>query len=160
MQTHGQHPTPPSCAYFHTQVGPIAWILGLVAAAFFGLALFAHQADRPFFGLVALGALLLGLAPCFHRLTVRDDGDQLTVRFGPIPLFGTKIKYADITRVEPGRLDWLDGGGIHYVPGRGWVYNLWGPDCVHIFKDRPRPIRVGSDDLKGLLEFLKRKVDP
>ncbi len=34
--------------------------------------------------------------------------------------------------VSAARSNWLDGWGIHYFPGRGIIYNLWGFDCVRV----------------------------
>ena len=53
------------------------------------------------------------LASAFHQLTVEDQGDHLAIRFGPLPLFRRKVRYAEIEKVEVGRTLILDGWGIH-----------------------------------------------
>lgn len=101
------------------------------------------------------GCLLFLFALCFRSLTVSDEGERLSIRFGPIPLFRKSIAYADITRVEPGKSSFVDGWGIHYLPGRGWTYNLWGYDCVVVYPGR-KIIRIGTDDVENLVDFLSR----
>ena len=46
---------------------------------------------------------------------------------------------------------------IHCIPGRGWTYNLWGFDCV-VVRQGNKTTRVGTDDVAGLLAFLRTKV--
>ena len=101
---------------------------------------------------------MAGLAFCFRSLTVADDGDRLTIRFGPVPLFRTSIPYADMTGVEAGKSTVIDGWGIHYVPGRGWTYNLWGFGCVVVYRGKTI-IRIGSDDVENLVDFLNRRIN-
>ena len=57
---------------------------------------------------------------------------RLALRFGPLPVLRKTFRYADITGVEIGRTSVIDGWGIHYMPGRGWTYNLWGFNCVKL----------------------------
>ena len=49
------------------------------------------------------------------------------------------------------------GWGIHYFPGRGWTYNIWGFACVKLTLGR-KIIRVGTDDADGLARFLGEKT--
>ncbi len=67
------------------------------------------------------------------------------------------IRYADITGVEVGRTSILDGWGIHFIPGRGWTYNLWGFACVKLTLGR-KIIRVGTDDAEGLARVIREKT--
>jgi hypothetical protein len=98
------------------------------------------------------------LAPAFHHLTVADQGDRLAVRFGPVLLFGRTIRYADIASVEVGRTLFLDGWGIHYSIRGGWVWNLWGRDCVVVRLKNGGTLRIGTGDAPGLARFLDGKV--
>jgi len=109
--------------------------------------------------LAGAAALVLALAFCFRRLTVRDEGDWLAVRFGPLPVFRTRIPYAQIASAEPGRSSWIDGWGIHWIPGRGYTYNLWGFACVTL-QVQGRTVRIGTDDAENLAAFLKTKLPP
>jgi len=45
-------------------------------------------------------------------------------------LFRRTIRYDDIISAEIGRTTILDGWGIHMSLRGGWVWNLWGRDCV------------------------------
>ena len=107
---------------------------------------------------VAVGAVIVLLAPAFHHLAVVDAGDWLMIRFGPVPLFRRTVRYADIGSVEIGRTLLLDGWGIHLSIRGGWVWNLWGRTCVVIhFKDGGT-LRIGTDDTENLDRFLEGKV--
>jgi hypothetical protein len=81
----------------------------------------------------------------------------LSLRCGPLPVIRKRIRYADITGVEVGRTKVIDGWGIHYIPGRGWTYNLWGFGCVKLTLGR-KISRVGSDDVEGLAEVVREKT--
>jgi hypothetical protein len=101
--------------------------------------------------------LLAFLALLYHHLTVADEGDRLGVRFGPLPFCGTTVPYADIQAIEPGQTIFLEGWGIHMSIRSGWVWNIWGWDCVVIHRTRGT-LRVGTDDVDGLIAFLKRRM--
>jgi hypothetical protein len=107
--------------------------------------------------LVVTSALFILLALSFRELNVEDKGDWLSVRFGPLPLFGTRIPYGAMTAVETGRSSWLDGWGMHYVPGRGWTYNLWGFECVVVHLGK-KLVRIGTEDAINLRNFLQRRI--
>jgi hypothetical protein len=144
--------------YEHTQRGPLHLVLLACAAG--SAALAWSVSDEPPAALIALGvSLLLALAASsFASLTVRDGGDHLAVRFGPLPLFRTRIPYADMTGVAAARSSVLDGWGVHWGPGRGWIWNLWGFGCVRV-EMGARTVRVGTDDVEGLVRFLRTKLD-
>ena len=107
-----------------------------------------------------VGLLIALLAPCFHNLTVADQGDVLSIRFGPMPLFARTVNYADIEQVEVGRTTILDGWGIHYSIRGGWVWNLWGRDCVVVHFKKGGVLRIGTDDAEGLAGFLTTRTGP
>lgn len=142
--------------YEHTQRGHWHLAMLLLAAVGWALALVAPMPNPfPLFasGLAALFALL-GLS--FMTLTVRDGGDRLLIRYGPIPLMRGSVRYDQITNAAEDRTNWLDGWGVHWVPGRGTTYNLWGFQCVRL-EVGLRTIRLGTDDPEGLLAFLRRR---
>jgi hypothetical protein len=93
----------------------------------------------------------------FASMTVQDEGEFLAIRYGPLPVFRRRIRYADVTSVEPGRSSIIDGWGIHWVPGRGWTYNLWGFQCATLTV-RGGIVRIGSDDVDNLVGFLHGKI--
>ena len=107
--------------------------------------------------LLATAAIFTLCGLVFGSLTIRDEGEWLALRFGPLPLLRKTIRYADITGVEVGRTRIIDGWGIHYMPGRGWTYNVWGFACVKLTLGR-KVIRVGTDDAEGLAKFIREKT--
>ena len=63
----------------------------------------------------------------------------------------------DISRAEPARIALIDGWGIHYVPGRGWTYNIWGWSCVRLTVNGGT-LRIGTDDAESLAQFILAKI--
>ena len=143
--------------YSRTQHGRFHYGLYVAAVALLVAAWGSRQ--QPFLMVVVLSAAapIFLFTQSFHYLTVRDEGDALAIRFGPLPLLRKRIPYSRITAVEPGRTSLLDGWGVHWIPGRGWTYNIWGFDCVTIHMGK-RVIRVGSDDVENLVAFLSDRI--
>ena len=144
-------------AYEHTQTAPLHWLLYPPGVLLLTAAWLNRTQVVLALTLFAVAVLLLALSFAFQRLTVRDEGSWLAIRYGPLPVFRTCISYADITSVESGRSSWIDGWGIHWIPGRGYTYNLWGFACVKLVV-RGRVVRIGTDDVDKLVEFLKTKL--
>ena len=142
--------------YEHTRWAPICWIILLPPLAVLLIAAIL-AGGRVVVPLFFVGVALTAVAFSFRSLRVVDDGDALAIRFGPIPLFRKRIPYAEIQAAERDRSSVVDGWGIHWVPGRGWTYNLWGFDCVRLTLTGGRTIRVGTDDPDGLERFLQQK---
>lgn len=145
--------------YNHTQKAPVYLLLLAIGMLMLVVAWQTPAAQPAWVGwmLPGLAVLFLFLGLSFAHLTVEDEGDHLLVRFGPLPVFRKRIAYDEIKSVQRSRSRLVDGWGIHYIPGRGWTYNLWGFDCVELRVDG-RVVRVGSDDAEGLAEFLQRKT--
>jgi hypothetical protein len=120
----------------------LAWLLGETPGVYVG---------------VSVGLLIALLASAFHHLTVVDQGDRLAIRFGPVPLFHRIVPYVNIEKVQVGRTLVLDGWGIHYSIRGGWVWNLWGRDCV-VVRLKKGLLRIGTDDAEGLARFLELKI--
>ena len=134
--------------YLRTQRGPIGLILLVLAGAF---ALFAGTATEeapPFVEtlLFSMAGLFILLAGATHSLTVEVDDHKLTARYGPIPLFRRRVALSEIEVATAARSALIDGLGIHYVPGRGWTWNLWGRDCVELQLQGGRLWRIGTED--------------
>ena len=143
--------------YDHTQWAPMYWLIllpGLAVLLVAGLTSGDPKLVVPF---LLLGIAIIILAFSFRSLRVVDEGDYLAVRFGPLPLFRKRIAYASIMSAEPDRSSFIDGWGIHWVPGRGWTYNLWGYDCVRISFSGGKTIRIGTDDPQALAKFLQER---
>lgn len=144
--------------YRHTQTGPPCLILYAIAVMFIGLGWVLPDEPLIRWMFPPIGLLMLLIAASFHHLTVADQGDVLAIWFGPVPLFRRTVSYADIETVEVGRTLLLDGLGIHYSARGGWVWNLWGRDCVVIrFRDG-HTLRIGTDDAENLAAFLHAKT--
>jgi hypothetical protein len=45
-----------------------------------------------------------------------------------------------------------------WQPGGGWLWNLWGRECV-VFQLRQGVFRVGSDDAQNLGRFVESRLD-
>lgn len=143
--------------YSHTQKAPLSLILYASALACFGLA--RMVGDMPGVYIAGgVGLLIALLGPAFHHLTVEDEGDVLAIRFGPVPLFRRTLRYVDIESVEVGRTLILEGWGIHWSMRGGWVWNLWGRDCVVIRFTEGGVLRIGTDDAGTLADFLQGRI--
>lgn len=146
-----------AASYRHTQKGP--WYILLGGLAVCTLALSWNHREETVLAAVLGGsaALFLLMSAAFQHLTVEDTGESLSVRFGPVNLFQRSVSYADIRTVETGRTTILDGWGIHVSLRGGWVWNIWGRDCV-VLRLRKGTLRVGTDDVAGLTEFLRCRL--
>ena len=144
--------------YRHTQRGPWSFVIYAIAASALIAAFIAKDnlaRATPFL----IAAFALGFAgACFHHLTVEDEADRLKIRFGPLPLFRRSIHYEDIQNVVVSRTRFFDGWGIHYSIRGGWVWNIWGRDCVLIELPRGRKLWLGTDDAEELCRFLQQKL--
>ena len=74
-----------------------------------------------------------------------------------MPLFRRRVRYEDIRDVEIGRTVLLEGWGIHMSPRGGWVWNIWGRDCVVIHLETGT-LRVGTDDDANLEALLRQRI--
>lgn len=143
-------------SYSHKQTSPLCFALYVPAFILIITAISLQKyPDSLIVGVVAIPLILL--APAFHYLKVGDEGEHLSVRFGPMPLFATKVDYSSIQKVEIGRTLLLDGWGIHMSVRGGWVWNLWGRDCVVVHL-RKGVLRIGTDDAENLARFLEGKI--
>jgi len=144
--------------YHHTQRAPLCLILYALAVTFLVVAWVLRNEPVPIWVFLAPALLTLFLAPSIHHLTVADQGEHLLIQFGPLPLFRRRVKYEDIESVEVGRTTILDGWGIHWSLRGGWVWNLWGRDCV-VLRLRKGTLRVGTDETEGLARFVEGKIN-
>lgn len=147
-----------TAAYRHTQRAPLCLLLYALALIFMAIGFFVDGVPpiRLMFPLLSL--LMLVFAASFHHLTVNDNGDRLSISFGPIPLFRRSVRYEDIKTAEIGRTTFLDGWGIHMSLRGGWVWNLWGRDCVVVRFKKGGVLRIGTDDEVNLTAFLSDQI--
>lgn len=149
----------PMDTYSHTQKAPLClFVYGTAVALLLG-AWLAQGQQTVFVALVVGGTVTALLAPAFHHLAVEDQEEALAVRFGPLPLpmFRMMIAYPDIKAVEVGRTLFVEGWGIHLSPRGGWVWNIWGRDCVVVHRHKG-VLRIGTDDAPNLARFLEGKI--
>ncbi len=144
--------------YDHRQYAPLYWMI-LAPAIFIGVMAFAAS-DNPkgTFVMLSTSGFLVATALSFRWLRVVDEVTHLAIRFGPFPLLRRRIPYANLTAAERDRSSLVDSWGIHWVPGRGWIFNLWGFDCVRLTLRNGRTTRIGTDDPDGLTSFLQQKL--
>jgi hypothetical protein len=145
--------------YAHTQRAPLCLIL--YASAILCLALpWVLGKTHGIYVASAAGLIIAFLAAGFHHLAIEDMGTFLEIRFGPIPLFRRTVQYADIQSVELGRTSVIDGWGIHRSIRGGWVWNIWGRDCVAVRLKNHSFLRIGTDDPEHLAALLRTKTAP
>ena len=143
--------------YCHTQRAPLCLILYAAAIGSFALVfLIGDPVGMSISG--SAGLVVAMLAASFHHLSVEDLGDELEIRFGPIQLFRRTLKYRDVASAEVGRTTLLDGWGIHMSPRGGWIWNIWGRECVVVHFKSGATFRIGTDDPQNLAEFLLSRV--
>lgn len=145
------------CSYHQTQRGPWHILLYLLGLMLLVLAWFLRQEPAISWIFMPMGVALLVLAAGFHHLTVEARSDCLRIAFGPLPLLHRTILYSDILSVNTDRTTLLDGWGIHMSLRGGWVWNIWGRDCV-VLQLRKGILRVGTDDAIQLAVFLNSKI--
>jgi len=150
--------------YAHKQRGTLHFACGLAAGGFLAAAIWAG-ADDPFFAMhISLSALFLFLSGCFIYLHVYDEGDSLSIRFGPIMIFGTRIGYDEIASVAVSRTTFWDGVGVHSIPFVRAVFNIRMGACVLVTLKKPcgllrvRHIKIGTDQPQRLADFLTARV--
>ena len=144
-------------SYSHTQRGRIHLLLHCLAVLYLAIALMVPQILplQVIFWSCSAVCALLGF--CFESLTVTDCGDKLLVAFGRLPVFHTSITYSEVTAVTVTQTRFLDGLGIHWMPGRGWTYNIRFGTCIEVQRGNRR-IRVGSDDAENLAELIRERM--
>ena len=104
--------------------------------------------------------MLFRSRPCLSPPERRGPGRPAGDSIRPATLFRRSVRYADIEKVEVGRTLVLVGWGIHYSIRGGWVWNLWGRDCVVAHWKHGGVLRIGTDDASNLTRFLEGKIAP
>lgn len=142
--------------YEHTQRAPLYLLLHAIGVATLVGAWLTEdpEVSTP---IAIFSGFFFFLGLSFRQLTCRDEGDYLRISFGPLPLFRRKLLYSELEKVEPSRSNWKDGWGIHLSSRGGWVWNIWGYDCVDIDSTGGEKLRLGTDAPEGLAAFLQSK---
>ena len=148
--------------YDHIQKSPlylIIFVMGILQ--FIAATTFFPWSNSIFPGIIMVfsGIFVTFLAFGFQHLQVVDQENYLTIRFGKLslPFCSRKLIYKNIIKVEIGRTLLLDGWGIHYSTRGGWVWNIWGRDCVVVYCEK-EILRIGTDDAASLCTFLETKI--
>lgn len=143
-------------SYRHTQTSPLGLAFAVAALGCAVAVAFVHrELERTVCLTMAVVAGLV--AGMFSRLSIAETQDRLRVRFGPLPLWGTSVRYDRVRELRRARSTLLDGLGVHWFPGRGWTFNLWGFDCIEVRTDGGW-VRLGTDDPDGLLQHLAQRT--
>ena len=150
-----------SVHYAHTQIG--WWGLGiiggaavLVVAVIGGIgAARGAPGGAMIAGMVAVALVVSMLV--FSTLNVRIADGSLQWRFGP-GLFDGRIPLAEIARVSPTRLPLWVGLGIHWWPGRGWVYNVSGRHAVEVVQRDGKATFIGTDEPEALARAIEAAI--
>jgi len=143
----------PWVRYHHTQFGwPNALAaLGVVGVVVLVAGIEGVQALPPVF-LGIVGVVLVALS-IFSRLDTMVTDEEFRLAFRPgwprrvIPL--TRIR--GVHRVHT---SWFWGWGIR-LTHRGWLWNVSGLEGVEFLLEGGQRLRVGSDDVDGLLTALE-----
>ncbi|MEC8864311.1 MAG: hypothetical protein VXX31_15240 [Planctomycetota bacterium] len=145
--------------YQHTQRGPWSFVLLAVVASNLTLAvrLWGNEPAWASWLFLSVALLMTFMTFCFQSLTTTVSETSLRVHFGPIPLLEKKVLLEEIVSVRPEKSSLLDGWGVHWTPGKGWIYNMWGFDCLAINLGT-RHFRVGTNDPEQLCEVLERAI--
>ena len=143
--------------YRHTQWAPWHLMLDAIGVALLVAAWLSSEPPFARWVFVGLATLFLLLGASFRHLVVEDRGEHLDIHFGPLPLFRRRIRCEAVRDVAVDRTTLLESWGIHMSPRGGWVWNIWGRDCVVIHLERGT-LRLGTDDAANLEAFLRRMV--
>jgi hypothetical protein len=154
-------------AYRHIQYSPLGWMFLLTAGLILAALMLSQAAVLPLnqdWGLVLviiLGVLGLityaGLCVSMHSMLVADERDGLLVAFGQWRFPRIHIPFSDIAAADVGRTTIWEGWGIH-LSNRGWVWNIWGRDCVVIHRRSGRTFLIGTEEPERLAAFLKSRI--
>ena len=88
--------------YCHTQKAPLHWLGHGLAIVLLVSAWLSRATPAIEIILAVTACVTVVFAFSFRYLTVTGQGEWLSVRFGPLPIFGKRIPYSDITAVKAG----------------------------------------------------------
>jgi hypothetical protein len=136
--------------YQHTQSGTV--ILVSIAVGFLVFLMLATVVPM----VIIAPALLLVLGLLFRSLTIEISETDLLWYFG----WGwprRSVPLAEIASVEPIRISFRNGWGVHYTP-RGWLYNVSGFDAVAIRLRNGKQFCLGTDEPEELARELTART--
>ena len=131
-------------------------LLPYAVAITFGVTSFmlANVGETPtaaFFLVVSLLQGVVGLS--FQHLIIRDDANALIVRFGPLPLFQTRLDYSAIRKIERSQI------GITYgMHRKDYSWQAWRKRLVWSLGDRECVVIHRDADVVRIATFLESKM--
>ena len=138
--------------YRHTQIGHVI-LVGLLVPCPFIIWAF-HDLG----GLFLLPAMLIACAALFGTLTIEIRNGLLKWSFGP-GLIRKSVALEQIDCVELWRMrGFLGGWGIHWFPGRGWLYNVSGLRGVAVTLKTGKRFVLGTDQPEQLLSAIESAI--
>ncbi len=143
--------------YRHTQPGYWPYFFFAFAAVAIALAWVTSAEFSTILVLCLVAFIFLTMVGLFSQMTVSDQGDHLLIEFGPLNWIHKRIAYSRIKHCEVDKTILIDGWGIHWVPGRGWTFNIWGFQCVKCRTER-NVLRIGTDQPQQLAELIQSKI--
>jgi len=145
-----------NASYRHRQTGWILLIMFTATLLLIGALSVSLGATSTSPDFLLAFALLAIVAALFSSMTVELQGDEVNWYFGP--RFWTKrLGVAEIERATPIKTKWYWGYGIKFFgPGR-WLYNVSGTDAVELTLKRGGWVRLGTDDVAGLMQGLRAR---
>lgn len=141
-------------SYQHTQTGyVIIFSLGV------GLFFVAQLMFSPNFYWASMTAMII-LAVCwvlFFTMTVMIDNDVLEVWFGS-GLIRKRFSLKEIESCKVVRNPWYYGWGIHWIPKRGWLFNVSGFYAVEIKMKNGTKYRIGTNVPSELEDVIRKSI--
>lgn len=142
--------------YQHTQIGYfIIIVIGAVSLMIAGANYDLESTGMDTTVLWAVLGLLAFLFANFFSLTVRIDEKKLSWSYG-VGLLNFSVPLEEIQQAIPVRTSFMDGLGIRYRPGKGWIYNVSGFHAVEITRTGGSKIQIGTDEPDILADTLQR----
>ena len=140
--------------YEHTQIDHvIIWsLLAIILIASGGLIGSPFHRGPP----VVVSIILLVCLVLFYRLRITIEDETLLASFGT-GIIRKRVRLAEIVGCEPSSHSLVVWLGIHLTP-YGWLYNVSGFDAVAITLRDGKRFALGTDDLHGLVEALRRLI--
>ena len=145
--------------YHHQQTGWVMLIgFGLTFLALLIVSVFLATHVSALSALVTLfsAALIAVLLAMFSSMTVEITDDKLSWYFGP-RFWKNTISLAEIEDATPIRTKWYWGYGIKFFGPDRWLYNVSGLEAVEIKLKSGGWIRIGTNDVGGLLRPLRAR---
>jgi hypothetical protein len=140
-------------SYHHRQISRPTAISFVVMTALFSTPLFFVGPNPVLLAVIAPIIAVVGLLHWIvYSMTIDISENGLGWYFGP-GLWKKRILLKDIVRVQRVRIPWWSGVGIKYTP-QAWEYLVRPGDGVEIQTINNEVVRLGTDDVDGLLSAL------